>query len=92
MNGKVIGLVGLAIIIVPIALALLSGVPGLFGCPPAGPGYQSCMVFGVDIGGILSSMFGMGFVSIYTIPLGLVLIVIGGLAIRSESKRDNEQS
>lgn len=61
----------------PILSAMVAGYIGeLCGCRVDEAGVYPCVVMGIDIGGILSTMFVLGWAFIFTIFIGPILIVV----------------
>ena len=50
-------------------------------------GAHPCIILGVDAGGLLYEMFVAGWLAMFTIPLGLILIVAIIIQMLSERKR-----
>ena len=89
---------GLALL--PLLGLLLTGlVAGVLGCEVNEGGPTPCMVFGSDIGGLLSAMLTMGWFGLVTIPLLMGLVGIWSLIEayvwgwqRRKSRRANRES
>lgn len=63
--------------LLPFAGVLVSAMlAALFGCELNEGGPQACMVLGLDLGGVLSSMFVMGWMALITLPLLMGLLVL----------------
>lgn len=69
-----------AVALLPLLAVLLSAVvAGVLGCEVNEGGPIPCMVAGLDIGGLLSSMMVAGWFGLFTIPLLMALVAIWGL-------------
>jgi len=60
-----------------LGVLVASAVAGAFGCRLDEAGSYPCMVAGVDVGGLLSTLFVLGWLMLLTLPLGAVLGVAG---------------
>ena len=69
-----------------IASAIAAGA----GCQLDEGGVNSCVVFGMDIGGLLAGLFVMGWFGLITLPTGFLALVGFSIAalIRLKAKRD----
>ncbi|MPY67166.1 hypothetical protein F8S09_10745 [Deinococcus sp. SDU3-2] len=63
-----------------LGVMIASAVAGAFGCRLDEAGSYPCVVAGVDVGGLLSTLFVMGWLMLLTIPLGAVLGAAGLVA------------
>ncbi|BDP43147.1 hypothetical protein DAETH_31160 [Deinococcus aetherius] len=61
-----------------LGVLLSSWVAGANGCRLDEAGTYPCVVAGVDVGGLLSTLFVLGWLMLVTIPVG-VLVGLGGL-------------
>lgn len=61
----------------PLVLALgASGVASALGCKLNEGMVNPCLLSGIDIGGALTTMFVMGWLMLFTLPLAVLLIAI----------------
>jgi hypothetical protein len=88
-RGKVIIFVGLLLFTVsPILSALTaSAIARWCGSRLDEANVHPCIILGVDAGGLLYKMFVAGWLAMFTIPLGLILIVAITIQMLSERKR-----
>lgn len=76
---------GAVICLLPLAAVILAALlAGLLGCELNEGVQQACYVFGLDLGGVLSGMFVMGWLALLTLPLlagllGLWALLEGGV-------------
>lgn len=65
-----------AIGLLPLLSVLVSSLfAGLFGCELSEVGPQVCSVLGLDVGGVLATLFTLGWMALITLPLtGLLLM------------------
>jgi hypothetical protein len=69
-----------AVALLPLLAVLLSAVvAGVLGCEVNEGGPMPCVVAGIDIGSLLSSMMVTGWFALFTIPLLMGLVAIWGL-------------
>lgn len=59
-----------------LSVLIASGLASAFGCHVDEGSAHPCMAFGTDIGGLLYTLFVMGWFFFLTIPSGLVAAVI----------------
>ena len=70
-------LLGLALCILPVmSVDLASWTAWLNGCLLNEVNTHPCRLMGLDIGGLLTSLFGIGWLMLLTIPLGSILILV----------------
>lgn len=73
-----IGLVGLCLL--PLAAVLLSAlIAAVLGCELNEGVQQTCSLLGLDIGGVLSTMFVMGWFALMTLPLLVAILALWAL-------------
>ncbi len=64
--------------LIPSLIALAIALP--LGCNLNEAGTSSCVIFGTDFGEALTVLALMGFVLVFTVPLGLIFLVIWCIA------------
>ncbi len=85
--GKWVVWAGAIVIVAPlISLLIAYLVAGLFGCPLNEASVQECSVFGADLGGLLYQMSVAGWYLFLSLPLGLVVIIVGAI-LQSAGRR-----
>ncbi|MEF2277035.1 hypothetical protein V3W47_01915 [Deinococcus sp. YIM 134068] len=73
-----------------LGVLLASWVAGANGCRLDEAGSYPCVVAGMDVGGLLSTLFVAGWLMLVTIPLGAVVGLVGVILwlIRMARRRD----
>jgi uncharacterized protein YqgC (DUF456 family) len=62
-----------------LAILVTATVAGVLGCEVNEGGPTPCVVYGTDIGGLLSSLMVTGWFGLLTIPLLMVLVAVWAL-------------
>jgi hypothetical protein len=70
-----------------LGVLLASAVASANGCRLDEAGAYPCVVAGVDVGGLLSGLFVLGWLMLLTLPLGAVVGVVGAVLWWSRRKR-----
>lgn len=60
-----------------LGVLIASWVAGANGCRLDEAGSYPCVVAGVDVGGLLSTLFALGWLMLVTLPVGALLAVVG---------------
>lgn len=60
-----------------LGVLLASAVAGANGCRLDEAGSYPCVVAGVDVGGLLSTLFVLGWLMLVTLPAGIVVGAVG---------------
>ena len=90
---KRIALVYVGIVLLPIAPLLVTFMAGstahAFGCQVDEASDHACLILGLDLGSLLSSLAILGWLAIVTIPVGAILLLSVSIffAVRKIRKR-----
>lgn len=72
--------ISIAFILLPIASLLLSNIlSNLLDCSTAYAGAESCKIGGQFMGEAVYTMFTFGWVGFYSIPIGIVGLIVAGI-------------
>lgn len=76
------------IAVLPVISALLASFLGwCLGCNVNEAGISDCIRFGINLGEMLSTMFIMGWTTLLSIPLAIILLIVWSIYMNKKLKK-----